>query len=157
MSTNKKPRKAHRPRPIIQNPLAYMALIPEDFRAAMIVENQKCLQLMLDGHGGVPEWETIRRALNAAVALCVEVYAGQELDVIRLGANAHAQCAVRAKRTGRWLYSGEERAPVVDAIEVHTQQLNLTTVVEINRAIRRVDYMLRNGQINHIQQQARAQ
>lgn len=139
MPANKKPRKAYRPRRILQNPVGYVMegmsrLTPQDV-TRMLAVNHAAMDEIVHGRGTVEHWRTVTGALNMAVALDEQVYAGVEQGPLVAALKAHARCGVRGFKGQTLGYTGADLQCVNHAMGVHEVQVRQATTNEIDRAL----------------------
>jgi hypothetical protein len=139
----------YRPRPIIRDTLHFVTTgfkpMTLDQQLAVAVQQHDAMRSLTHGTGTKGDWEIICELMNTGIALDQTVYGGSHRLVIQLGMTAHAKCAKRYQTGGAFGYSGEELTAVNDAIEVHREQLRLSTMAEIGDALRVVDQAKRQG------------
>lgn len=100
------------------------------------------LQAMLRGHGTEQAWCTLACSMNIALLLAEwGVGAGSE-QLILNAQQALLRTRERAGRTGKWAFDGDGMRAVMDAANVHDDQLESATrgqivaaLVEVNRRV----------------------
>lgn len=150
-------RSSYRPRPVIKDPLGYLAKLSPQHRDAINLRNHISLEKILKGDGDGKDWDEITAALNIGVILDVQVYGGEHNALFVTASNCHATCGERSGRLGRILYSGPELTAVRLALEIHDEQMAQATTIEIDRAVREAQRLLKAGHINPVQKAARLQ
>ena len=147
MAANKKPRKKYRPKPIIQNPVAFVVdgMQPADPSLVLTarLKNHGALKALVSGTATQADWQFVCNALNCSVVLAEDLHIGEEyLDEIKAGMLAHALCGRRAKTHGSFGYTGPQLTAVNTAIEIHDEQLATATVRQMESAAAEVKHRL---------------
>lgn len=147
MAANKKPRKKYKPKPILQNPVAFVVegMQPADPGLVLMarLKNHSALKALVSGTATQADWQFVCNALNCSVVLAEALHLCEEyLDEIKAGMLAHALCGRRAKTHGSFGYTGEQLTAVNTAIEIHDDQLAMATVKQMESAAAEVQHRL---------------
>ena len=135
----KKPRcKKHHPRPVVGNPLDHLlgglTRIGGEHLTKLNTKNHAAMHCIVHGHGTRDLWDRLVGAINMALVMC-ELGTGHEYrpDLIA-GRDALATLCTRYRRTGTWVFTGGEMQAVNLALEVHDAQLEISRVIDVERA-----------------------
>lgn len=101
--------------------------------------NHAAMHSLVHGNGTHDDWQIITSALNMCVVMDDMVYALSYSDELAAAIEAHAECGVRFKLTGKLGYTGVQLNAVNLALEIHDRQLEQATVAEIEDAINEVN------------------
>jgi hypothetical protein len=127
MASNKKPRKAYKPKRTAKDPLAYMAKKdPADVEEELIAY-QVAFGSILKGHGSVCDVDTVTAALNGCAVLCLQHDWMEYYDKAVLGQRAQQTMIERLKLGKRAVYTGPEMQAVREALEIWEAQLPIMT------------------------------
>lgn len=104
------------------------------------------LQAMLRGHGTRLGWDTIGCSLNIALVLCELGFSSGKIDNIK-----HAQAALltsrtRAEKLCKWGFSGDEARAVMDACNIHDDQLAKAPRKQVDQALAEVRRRIQVGE-----------
>lgn len=143
MPSNKKPRKAYRPKPVLRDPLGHalgaFKTLPEDYRITSEVRHHGALTAMTTGKGSFHDWGVLCGVLNLARILADMGIGSDQLQLIAQAMQAHSMCGKRHVRAGSFGYTGSELAYVREALEVYEIQLENVTVREFDTASAELD------------------
>lgn len=142
MATNKKPRKAYKPKRVIGNLLAFMAKIPEDVVREDAICYELALGAMLKGVATVADCNMLSNALNAAAVLCLQHNWPAHYDVAVMGQRAHQTMITRVRAGKSMLYTGVEMQAVKDALTLYELQMPLMTPRDVANASKLVNQQL---------------
>lgn len=127
MPSNKKPRKAYRPKRKIGDILAYMSKSDPKVVLDDIVQYQLSLQHLLEGRGTIYHSDMVTGALNACAVLCLQHNWMEYYDIALRGQDAHKAMTDRVRAGKSMLYTGPEMTAVKEAMELYKEQLPLMT------------------------------
>jgi len=141
MATNKKPRKAYRPRGVILDtakwvcdgfkPLTSMA----GENVKLRLRNHLALEALARGHATSTDLGTLIAASNMCMALKKCGFGGEYHDIAVAGANA-----IEALRNrGRMVCTGPELTAIKRMMELHDSQLDISRVNDIESALKIVN------------------
>ena len=138
MKTKKPRNKKYVPRLVRLDPMAFvktgLTMAPDSQMTILKIKNHAAMSRLANGTGTRDDWDTIIGAINMAQVMA-ELGTGDEYRKLILSAGA-AMLAV-GKRYMRWdkfEFCGDELARVNDALDVHEAQLDVSRVIDIERA-----------------------
>ena len=152
----KKPRnKKYRPRMVVGNPIAHIlgGLQRAGGDNLRMVEgrNHAAMHCIVHGHGTLELWDQLVGMINMANVLC-ELGTGSEYRAeLMAGRDALAALVARWRKTGTWVFTGGEMQSMNLALEVHEAQLEISRVIDVERAadevIRRIQHNINTQQV----------
>lgn len=151
-------RSKYRPREKLTDPVAYVVrgcrpLADQvETKRNLLAKNHAAMDELVHGRGNGEHAAVVINALNITEALTrvrsefgadwlVEV--NQALDAIFVMAN-------RGNATGRFVFTATELAAVNLAMEIHDQQLEVCSIIEMERALRDVEKVIASGRARKI-------
>lgn len=138
MPGNKKPRKKHRPRPILIDPVGRtiegITLLGGQVYPVLYEVHEAMLALST-GKGGHCSWKAIAGTLNITKVLDIQHYGHDHKDEIEEAMQAHRECSARHARTGSFGYTGTELRAMNFALLLHEQMMHKATMNEMQLAI----------------------
>lgn len=134
MATNKKPRKAYKPKRKVGNLLGYMAKIDPNVVTDDMLEYRLALESILKGHGTIRDSDMVTGALNACAVLCLQHDWPEYYDIAVLGQQAQTAMTNRVRAGKAILYTGLEMQAVKDAIALYEAQVPLMTPKDMANA-----------------------
>lgn len=151
-------RSKYRPREKLTDPVAYVVrgcrpLADQvETKRNLLAKNHAAMDELVHGRGNGEHAAVVINALNITEALTrvrpefgadwlVEV--NQALDAIFVMAN-------RGNATGRFVFTATELAAVNLAMEIHDQQLEVCSIIEMERALRDVEKVIASGRVRKI-------
>lgn len=149
MAKTKKPRKTHRPKEIVQNPLNFffggLKRIDSEHLQTLNIKNHKALADLATGQGNRAAFDQIIGAINMANIMC-ERGIGDEYRADMLAAR-DAMMVVRERyfQIGRFVLKGDELKVLTQAMEIHDAQLDAARVIDVERAADEVTRRVRLG------------
>jgi hypothetical protein len=129
MATNKKPRKAYKPKRKVGNLLGYMAKLEPAVVDEDLISYRMSLDALIKGYGTIRDSDMITGALNACAILCLKHDGLREhYPVAVAGQDAQREMTDRVKMYNkRILYTGPEMEAVKVALDLYEQQVPLMT------------------------------
>lgn len=134
MATNKKPRKAYKPKRKVGNLLGYMAKINPNVVTDDMLEYRLALESILKGNGTIRDSDMVTGALNACAVLCLQHNWPEYYDIAVLGQRAQTAMTNRVRAGKAILYTGPEMQAVKDAIALYEAQVPLMTPKDMANA-----------------------
>lgn len=151
-------RSKYRPRVVLPDPVAYVVrgcrpLADQvEMKRNLLAKHHSALDELAHGRGNGEHVAVVINALNITEALTrvrpefgadwlTEV--NQALDAIFVMAN-------RGNATGRFVFTGPELNAVNLAIEIHDQQLEVCSIIEMEQALRDVEKVIASGRARKI-------
>jgi len=159
MTKQKKQRKkAYRPKAV--NPMAaFQALdsihvaaedhrpLHEDDATDLALAYRLSLETMVKGKSTEEDWSVVVCSLNIGLILC-ERGIGAEYEPLFVRALDGAfRSRIRAGRTGTWRFDGDALVAIREAIDVHDEQVKITTKEEIRTALLEVHHRIKAGNV----------
>lgn len=134
MATNKKPRKAYKPKRKVENLLGYMAKLDPNVVQDDLIEYQMSLGAILRGEGTIRDSDMVTGALNACAVLCLQHNWLEHYDMAVLGQRAQQSMTDRVRAGKKILYTGPEMQAVKDALALYEAQVPLMTPKDMANA-----------------------
>lgn len=139
MAKNKKPSKAYRPKRNLVNPLGWVLEGTHKLTRKQITDTLIRVYAAFDeivhGRGNVELWRTVTGALNMAIVLDEQVCGGVRSEVLKAALKAHARCGARGEKGVSLGYSGPDLGLLREALEIHSMQIKLITISEVESAL----------------------
>lgn len=133
-------RKPRVPRPILQNPVAYvmsgLKTPDKKLQEHLSFINHGSLHALTHGIGTGADWYNIAIALRVAINLANIGWAYENRSVFLQALQGHNACGERYVSGKTFGYSGEELRAINTAMDKHEDQLHSATVLEIEQAWR---------------------
>lgn len=104
------------------------------------------LQAMLRGHGTKLAWATIGCSLNIALVLCELGFSAGKIEDIKNAQTALITSRTRADKIGKWGFSGDEARVVMQACNIHDDQLAKATRTNVDAALAEVRRRVQVGE-----------
>lgn len=152
----KKRRKAYVPRPISKVgglfAIGGMHVAAEDRRPLtdddaldLGLAYRMSLEAMVSGESSEEHWSMVTCSLNVGLILC-ERGIGAEFERQFITALDGAfRAKLRAERTGSWRFDGDALNDIRSALEVHDEQIKITTKEEMRQALLEVRRRVKEG------------
>lgn len=143
-----KPRKKYKPKYVAKNPMKTFLGGMSGEHAAELVEIQAktaaAMQAMVQGRGDTDAWDRLVGAINMANVMCEQGIGDEWRQQTIAARESLLQVGIRFKRTGRWLFTGDEMATINEGLSIHSAQVENVRYIDIERAsdevIRRVKH-----------------
>jgi hypothetical protein len=137
MSRNKKPRKAYRPKPVIQNPLVFLQPAVQADQTRLLNRAYSALDCMVNGKDPRPEeWRDCADVVNVieTMALHTGQLAADEVRDDVLTASESMRAAERRFKAGQGLrLDGPGIQAMREVLDVYAQALGGLTAMEMER------------------------
>lgn len=143
-------RSRYRPKPIIVDTMAHVrqSLSPVtelDGLLTLRIRNHDALATLAAGKATRGDLDVIIAALNVAEALIMQDVGDQYLQQLRDGQDAIADLAARGLQRPAFLATGPQLTAINWAMELHDAQLEVITVAQLERAVRKVQAIVHGG------------
>lgn len=149
-----KPRKPHRPRGALTNPvdwaIAGAHLMPDFDRERVLAPVKAAIALLKQGRADREQWNTLAQALNIGEALGAEQVGRNLLPEVRAGQAALQSVALRMAAGGNSTCRATELAAIDEAFLMYEAQLKVCTQADLGRAVRRVKLWHSSGAMSDI-------
>lgn len=107
--------------------------------------NYTSLDALCKGKGTNQDCLALIHAVNLAEALVLLNIGAEYKDDLRKGSDAVQALAERGIKTGKWLLRGEEMQAIRTMLEIHEAQLDVTSVIDIEKANQLVQREIKAG------------
>lgn len=134
MATNKKPRKAYKPKRKVGNLLGYMAKLDPAVVEEDLISYEIAFGSILRGEGTIRDSDMITGAMNACAVLCLQHNWLEHYDTAVAGQNAQRAMTDRVRAGKQVLYTGPEMQQIKDALALYEQQVPLMTPKDMANA-----------------------
>lgn len=140
-------RSKYRPRPQLQDPLAWVVagmrpiLTAKEVMGNVRIKNHLALRMVVEGKATRRDMDILIEAFNITEALCrVDASLGRDWsDEIRAGQDALLSMGQRGIALGdRFVFTGPELNAANTVMEIHDAQLERCTVSQMEKAINEV-------------------
>lgn len=139
LSNNKKPRKKYRPKPIIADPIAHLleGVRPPSTDKLLTVKiiNHDAMNSLLYGRATVADMDSLINMANVIEALYRLGFGNEYKDVVSAGLDALYQVSTRGVASGQFVLKVSEIAAMNELMELHDAQLEVVTVIDMEKAI----------------------
>lgn len=141
MPSNKKPRKPHRPRPIIADPMAYVkeSMTPialhESYLIDLKIRNSLAMSTLLRGGAKKSDMDMLIAMSNIAEALCALGFGKAHKALAKEGERTIKRIILRAVKILRFTPTGPEIVALNALMELHDAQMDAITVGDMERAL----------------------
>lgn len=152
MPGNKKPKKKYRPRPIYAPDLQYMAVglqrlaDVEDRLLILKTKHHGALVQLVNGLATDDDMEELVGAVNMAESLALLGKGKPWLKEIRAGQDAVFNVLERSPR----ICSQAEKDAILLLVDIHDAQLEVATILDIERALALIQRRILAGQVRGI-------
>lgn len=149
MASNKRPRKAYRPKPVSTDPISHgicgAALFMPWQRAKIMAGPEAGFNILRQGKATNADWNEVSQAFNISEKLCFMNIGNNLLEEVQAGIAAMSTVAVRMmkKDAPTALYAAELSA-IRHSLDLYAVQIKVCTQGEFTRAVEQVKNML-NG------------
>lgn len=151
-------RSKYRPRVVLPDPVAYVVrgcrplADQAETKRSLLAKNHAAMDELVHGRGNGEHAAVVINALNIAEALShVRAEFGADwLPEINAALDAMFVVANRGNATGRFVFTGPELAAVNLAMEIHDQQLEVCSIIEMEKALRDVERVIASGKARKI-------
>lgn len=109
------------------------------------IRNHDALATLAAGKATRADLDVIIAALNVAEALIMQDVGDQYLQQLRDGQDAIADLAARGLQRPAFLATGPQLTAINWAMELHDAQLEVITVAQLERAVRKVQAIVHGG------------
>lgn len=156
MTTNKKPRKRYKPKPILWDTMAYVQqeLTPvskyDSYLLDMQLKNSQAMAALLRGTATKGDMDTLIAMSNITESLRLMGFGKEYLEVALAGREALIRIAVRAVKVLRFVPTGPEIKALNELMELHDAQMEIITIQDMCNAIDRAKALIRKGQTTKI-------
>ena len=158
MAGSKKPRKAHRPRPVsavgglfaIQKKLDDAALaepMTDDQIGDLALAFRLAFEAMIGGAADEQQWSTCVCSLNIAMVLAERGIGPECIPQIKQAMEGAFRARLRAKRLQSWGFDGAAIQAIKTAFELHERQIEKATKGELREAIFEVRARIDEGNV----------
>jgi len=143
MPTNKKPRKAYRPKSRIVNPIEYVmeGFAPLENAGTYLLDlklhNHSAMTELLAGRATKKHMNTLIAVSNICESLQRAGFGAEYKDVTTEGRFALISIAIRAVEKLRFVPTGPEINMLNALMELHDAQMDIITVQDMEKAIKR--------------------
>jgi hypothetical protein len=134
MATNKKPRKAYKPKRKVGDLLGYMSKIKPATIDEDLISYQVSLGAILHGTAVIRDADMLTGALNACAVLCLQHKWDDHYATAVLGQRAQQSLNNRVRAGGPICYTGLEMQAVKDALALFEAQMPLLTPKDLTNA-----------------------
>lgn len=134
MATNKKPRKAYKPKRIAKDPLAYMSRRSAADVEQDLISYQMSFGSILKGTGSIHDADVVTAALNACAVLCLQHGWMDYYQTAVLAQRAQQTMNNRVREGKKVLYTGTELQAVREALTIWEAQAPLLTPKDLASA-----------------------
>ena len=154
MSNNKKPRKKYRPKPVLIDPLTYaLTGVRPPSSATMLtvkIKNHDAMNSLLYGRATKDSIDILINMANVTEALYRLGFGREYKEVLAAGLDALHQVASRGVPSGQFVLKVSEIATLNEFMELHDAQLEVVTVIDMEKAIRLVQQEYRAKKMRKI-------
>lgn len=140
MATNKKPRKKYRPKPLIQDPIAWALSGVKTMAAdkgAMLakqVRNSDALSALCQGRATKADMNVLIHMHNAVEALWQAGFGTEYSEILIRGKCALLEIGERGEKIGHYAIKVDERQALNDLVALYDAQMEVATLRDVARA-----------------------
>jgi hypothetical protein len=134
-------RSKYRPKPVIQNPLAYVleSMTPiaqhETYWVDLRVKNSMAMAQLFRGQATKPDMDTLIAMHNICEALWQMGKGAEYSDVLMRGKAAMLDVCGRGAASGRFVLKAPEMQALNDLMELHDAQMETSTIRDLEHAL----------------------
>jgi len=145
-----KKQSKYKPKPVLLNPLAFVieSITPvakhEGSLLTLKLKNHNALAMLVKGEARRKELDVLINALNTSEALVLMGVGSEYADITKNGLEALLEVCKRGMKTDRYILKAVEMHALVEAMQLHDEQLEIVTVGELDRSQRIVRDVLRS-------------
>lgn len=139
-----KKRSKYRPKPVLQNPLAYVleSITPvaqhDSFLVDLKIKNHDALTALTRGVATRKDIDALIQAVNIVEALYRLGFGRDYFPEVRAGLDALYEVGVRGAESGRFVLKASEMDALNTVMELHDAQLEVITVKDMGAAFKLV-------------------
>ncbi|WP_288074809.1 hypothetical protein [Pseudomonas sp.] len=140
MPKSKAPRKKYRPRPLIQDPIAWAVSGVKTMHAdrgtmlAKQVRNSDALTALCQGRATKSDMDVLIHMHNAVEALWQAGFGTEYSEILIRGKCALLEIGERGAASGRFVIKATERQALNDLVALYDAQMEVATVRDVYRA-----------------------
>ena len=135
----------YKPRPMLVNPLGYVlesmtrVANHDSYLIDMKIKNHQALTALTQGHATRQDMDMLIAMANIVEAMYRMGIGGEYADEVRDGVDALYTVGVRGSTAGRFILKASEMSALNLLIELHDAQMEVSTIKDIERALKLVD------------------
>lgn len=149
MAANKKPKKKYRPRPVFQDPVAFVIAgnrpAPQESQLKAKISYHMAMTRITRGEGDAQDWTEIANSVNLSLVLAEMGYGVEYVPQLVKAQGAMILLRDRFKGGGRMVCRADEMAALNEALALHDEQLEIAPLRDIERAVRHVEQQFAKG------------
>lgn len=141
-------RKAYRPKKTVVNTMSYvmggLKKMDSEHLVNLNVSNHFAITDMVQGRGNKDSWDRLCGAFNMAVVMSEQGIGSNHRDSLLAGQDALFNIGIRFKEISKFTVSGNELKLMNEAMSVHDAQLEVSRIIDIERAFDEVNRRLKH-------------
>lgn len=145
----KKRTKKYKPKKVLKDCMAFvktgLTLVPDDQKTTLQTKNHAAIFKMRSGAGNREDWNILVGAINMAQVMCEMGHGKEYREIIISASNALLAVGKRHVKWDKFEFCGDELEKLVNAMEVHDEQLSVLRVIDIEQATDEVMRRLKNN------------
>jgi len=134
----------------VRDPMAYIhthTTLAQDQQRDIGIAYRISLHAMMRGSGTEQTWSTVACALNIALMLAEQGILPEAEDVIKRAQEALLRSRERAQRFGTWAFDGEGIKAVLEATNLHDEQMEIAKCSQVVNAMREMYRRIEAGEV----------
>lgn len=150
MPSNKKPRKAYRPKRVLADPMSYVreSLVPiaahDSYLLDLKIRNSLAISTLLRGGAKKGDMDMLIAMSNIVEALCALGFGDEHNAIAVDGRDAILRIVFRAVEKLRFTPTGPEIAALNTLMELHDAQMAVINIRDMERALAYAKAQMRN-------------
>jgi len=109
-----------------------------DSLQSTLIKNHVAMAAMAQGIGNHESWNRVNGAINMALVMCEQGIGNEYVGEFKSARDAMLACVLRAKKTERYLFTGDELQTMNAAMSSHDAQVTCCRYIDIARAAEEV-------------------
>lgn len=156
MPSNKKPRKAYRPKGVLLDPMGYVreSLVPiaqhESYLIDLKIRNSLAMAALLRGGASKGDMDMLIAMSNIVEALCAHGFGDEHKAVAVDGREAILSIVFRAVEILRFTPTGPEIVALNTLMELHDAQMAVINIRDMERALAYAKAQMRNKNVTRL-------
>jgi len=151
-------RSKYRPRKVLLDTMSHVKISMSQVtnlphQTDLRIKNHSAMAELAQGRANVEHIKVIMAATNITEALVAQSIGAEYRHIFTEGKNALISMVQRAANTHSFICTGPELTAINSLMDLHDAQLDVITVSDLERAIRKVESVINSGgalKINHL-------
>jgi len=103
-----------------------------------LIKNHQAMAAIAQGRGDPEAWNRVNGAINMALVFCEQGIGNEYVEEFKDARDVMLACVLRAKKTQRYLFTGDELQTMNAAMSSHDAQVTCCRYIDVARAAEEV-------------------